>query len=180
MKDKLEKFIQENREGFDLYEPNPDIWKKIEKGVNKRSINWNNFIWRAAVIILLVGFSFLFYDYLENRDISSRNRAKDIEIPELKEAEIYYTHMLNKRLKEIQPILVHHPELDDELKTDLSELDSIYSELQKDLNDNVANHEVIEAMIQNYRLRLNILEDILNELKNNGKTKDDEKSKVDI
>ncbi|MGD2034222.1 MAG: hypothetical protein PVF73_04140, partial [Bacteroidales bacterium] len=51
--------------------------------------------------------------------------------------------------------------LEEELQTDLSELDSIYEGLKDDLKDNIANHEVIEAMIQNYRLRIAILEDML-------------------
>ena len=62
-------------------------------------------------------------------------------------------------------MLAEYPSLEDELETDLSELDSIYISLKSDLNDNVANHEVIEAMIENYRLRISILEDMLGFLK---------------
>ena len=47
------------------------------------------------------------------------------------------------------------------LQQDLSELDSIYHELQMDLRDNIANDEVVEAMIQNYILKIQILEDLL-------------------
>jgi hypothetical protein len=35
-----------------------------------------------------------------------------------------------------------------------------------DLMDNIANEQIIEAMIQNYRIKLDILEGILSELKN--------------
>ena len=42
------------------------------------------------------------------------------------------------------------------------ELDSVYISLKSDLKDNIANHEVIEAMIQNYRLRISILEESYN------------------
>jgi len=64
-------------------------------------------------------------------------------------------------LQEVKPYLTQYPSVEDELNTDLSELDSIYVSLKHDLKDNIANHEVIEAMIQNYRLRINILEDML-------------------
>jgi 3-hydroxyacyl-CoA dehydrogenase len=47
----------------------------------------------------------------------------------------------------------------------MSELDSLYSALKADLKDNVANQEVIEAIIENYRLRIAILEELLAELK---------------
>ena len=51
--------------------------------------------------------------------------------------------------------------LEDELKIDLSELDSIYSNLKEDLKDNIANQDVLEAMIDNYRLRISILEELV-------------------
>jgi len=172
MKDKLENFILSNRDEFDLYEPKPGIWSKIEKSVHKKTINWKGFLWKAAAAILIFGFSFLVHDFIYEgkKEIAHKKiKEKKIEIPELREAEIYYTNMLNHKLQEIQPILAKHPDLNNEIKTDLSELDSIYFELKKDLNDNIANHEVVEAMIQNYRLRITILEDILKELKINGK-----------
>jgi len=40
----------------------------------------------------------------------------------------------------------------------------VYEELKNDLDDHAANQEIIEAMIQNYRLRLGILEQILAQL----------------
>ena len=49
----------------------------------------------------------------------------------------------------------------EESQFDLTELDSIYSSLREDLKDDVANEEVIEAMVQNYRLRVEILEEML-------------------
>jgi hypothetical protein len=49
----------------------------------------------------------------------------------------------------------------------MAHLDSIRTDLKKDLKDNVANQEVIEAMIQNYRIKLQLLEDMLNLLKQN-------------
>ena len=85
----------------------------------------------------------------------------EIDIPELREAEMYYSGMIHTKLEEVKPLLREYPSLEEELNSDLSELDSIYSGLKSDLKDNIANHEVIEAMIQNYRLRISILEDML-------------------
>jgi len=49
-------------------------------------------------------------------------------------------------------------------------MDSIYSSLRKDLKDNINNKEVVEAMIQNYRIRLDILENMLQQIKGNEST----------
>jgi hypothetical protein len=43
------------------------------------------------------------------------------------------------------------------------------------LKENISNQEVIEALIQNYRLKLQVLEDILNKFKDF----DNEKAKVE-
>jgi hypothetical protein len=53
------------------------------------------------------------------------------------------------------------------IKTGSEQIDSICSEIKKDLKDNVANQDVIEALIQNYRIKIRLLEDMLELLKEN-------------
>lgn len=175
MRDKLEDFISENREAFDVYEPNPEMWKKIEKTVNKKTIRLKTVLWRAAAVIVIFGASLIFHRYI---DMVNDPENSAVNIPEIQEAEIYYSSMLSSKLDEIKPILNEHPGLDKEINNELSELDSIYSDLKNDLKDNVANQEVIEAMVQNYRMRLSILEDILNELKKDEDEKEPYKVKI--
>ncbi|MBN2213439.1 MAG: hypothetical protein JW723_04280 [Bacteroidales bacterium] len=170
MKDKLEKYIIENREAFDIHEPGEGVWKKIEKNIQpKRSVNWRTIIWRAAAVVLIFAASYMVHDLLDGkkREIarSRTKKEKELVIPELREAEIYYSTLINEKLQEIKPMFSEDPMLEKEIRYDLNQLDSIYRELKNDLRDNIANQEVIEAMIQNYRMRLNILEDILSQLK---------------
>ena len=174
MSDKLEQFIKDNREAFDTYEPNPAIWGKIEKSVHKKTIRLKTVLWRAAAVIIIFGASLVFHRYIDMLDSKKDVSAK---IPEIQEAEIYYSGLLSSKLNEIKPMLEEHPGIDKEMKADLNELDKMYDDLKKDLKDNVSNQEVIEAMIQNYRLRLSILEDILNEF---NKEKKDDKSIKEI
>ncbi len=170
MKDRLEKFILENREEFDMHEPGQGIWEKIEKNIKpKKTVNWRMVIGRAAAVILIFAASYMVHDILEgsNREIahSRKRKEKELIIPELKEAEVYYSNLINEKLQEIKPMFSEDPTLEREIRYDLNQLDSIYEELRNDLRDNIANQEVIEAMIQNYRLRLSILEDVLSQLK---------------
>ena len=69
-------------------------------------------------------------------------------------------------------MLTKNPEIEKELSADISQIDSICSEIKKDLKDNVANQDVIEALIQNYRIKVRILEDMLKLLKENEETPD--------
>jgi hypothetical protein len=164
MSDNLEKFVRANSSEFDFKEPRPELWQDIEKAITpKRVIPWRYYMSRAAVIILLIGATLVAQRVWINLSEIRPDRVTDVEIdiPELREAEMYYSGMINAKLEEVKPLLREYPSLEEELHSDLSELDSIYSGLKSDLKDNIANHEVIEAMIQNYRLRISILEDML-------------------
>lgn len=167
MKDKLEKFVIENREEFDFHEPDSKIWGKIKSNIRSgRSINWRLIITRAAAVILIFIISYMINRFIdEGFPKITLVKDKEAEIPELKEAENYYLGLLNEKLNEIKPILSACPTLEEELNYDLNQLDSLYSELKNDLKDNIANQDVIDAMIQNYRLRITILEELLLEIK---------------
>jgi hypothetical protein len=184
-RDRLEQFITENRDQFDLYDPGERVWNGIERRVQKkhRHPDWKAIIWRAAAILVIFAASFLLQEYLHRNELLTGRKDKkirDVEIPELQEAEIYYTNMVDEKIEEIEPLLKNQPELNKGLKNDLAELDSIYAELQKDLIDNIANDEVVEAMIQNYRLKLQILEDLLGFLQETSKNEQNENKESDI
>jgi hypothetical protein len=186
MKDRLEQFISDNRDQFDLYQPDEKLWAGIETNIQAKKtfrIGWRGVMWRAAAVILIFGASFGIQEYLHQRKamMSGREEKEIIKnIPELKEAEIYYTSLLNEKISQIQPLIEQYPELGASLNQDLSELDSIYDGLQMDLRDNIANDEVVEAMIQNYVLKIQILEDLLQYMDESSKNNEDEQAEVEI
>jgi hypothetical protein len=90
--------------------------------------------------------------------------------PQLKETEIYYNNLVNTLYKEASPLLTDNPEIRNELNSDMSHLDSICTDLKKDLKDNISNREVMEALIQNYRIKIQILEDMVTVLKEKENT----------
>jgi len=172
MEDRFEKFIRENREEFDFREPDPRLWKKIESGIRpRRIINWKTIVSRAAVVLIIFAASYMVHELIDNDGSMMAGKrpqekaAGEIVIPELQEAELYYSGLISEKLEEVKPILASCPGVEEELNTDLSELDSLYAALKADLNDNIANQDVIEAIIENYRLRIAILEELLVALK---------------
>lgn len=183
--DKLEKFIIENREDFDLYEPSPDLFDKIQESVKQpkvQKLNVRTVLWRAAIVLIIFGAAFTFSEILHWRDVDEMVSEKQIQkkLPELAEAEAYYTTLVNSKINEIRTQLSDDPELQKDILNDVSELDEMYNELKKDLYDNIATQEVVEAMIQNYRLKLEILEEILNDLHEREKTNDHESKRYEL
>jgi hypothetical protein len=187
MKDRLEQFISENRDSFDSFDGKEaqKIWEKIHKDQRPESGRkvFMKYFSRAAAVLLIFVMSYLVHDIIyRNREARLADRKlKDIyeQLPELKEAENYYGRLVSGKLKEIQPFLSANPEIGADVHRDLIELDSVYNTLKSDLKDNIANDQIIEAMIQNYRLKLRILEDLQAEIKLE-KNKENEKQQVNI
>jgi hypothetical protein len=90
--------------------------------------------------------------------------VSDPELKNLLETEAFYAEKVSTKVGEIQKCYKIHPELKMDIENDLNELDTMYRELQKDLNDNLYNREVIEAMIQNNRFRLEMVDRVLNQI----------------
>ncbi len=170
--DKLEKFILENRESFDTQVPSQDVWEKIKKPERKSiSLNWKTIAFRAAAVVVIFVSSYYFHDFMNNKTTSVVAESNSFMIEEnplyknLIEAELYYSAEINYKKQEFFRLTNNSPALQKAISMELSDLDVLFKELKEDLNDNADNHEVIEAMIQNYRIKLEILEDMLNQIK---------------
>ena len=80
--------------------------------------------------------------------------------PDLKEVEDYYQTEIDQRMEELQSMNVSH-----DLMSEMQILTGEYEALQKEVVGNHNNARVIEAMIDNYKLRLDVLETILQEIR---------------
>jgi hypothetical protein len=169
--DKLEEHIRKNREDLDRYKPSSAIWKNIKKKTRKEKSIRYKWLSMAAMFIVIMGTSLIIFRsvnrWSDNNLKVSRDNGQSPDNPQLKETEIYYSNLVNSLYREATPLLTGNPEVKKELTTDISRLDSICIEIKRDLKDNVANQEVVEALIQNYRLKIMLLEDMLNILKEN-------------
>ena len=166
MSDRLEDFVRQHREEFDLREPDPSVWLKINPAnapvvKGKTPMRWLRVA--AAIAVIFAGSSVGIY-YLTGGQSEADLYSSELYM-ELQETEAFYTRVVSERYKELKPYLASDPMASEMLNADLEELDQVYLELKNDLKDNISNPEVIEAMVLNYRIKLEILEDLLNQLK---------------
>lgn len=181
--DKLEKYILDQREKFDDLEPDPKIWDRIETRKAKLvKIDWKSISLKAAAVAAIFVASYFFHDYMDSRNEGltgfTANKTEEAGSPimrELIEAEAYYTSMINLKKEEVIQLTSNSPDIQKEIDNEMRELDKVFEELKEDLKDNADNEEVIEAMIQNYRLKLDILEQMLNRLGRSNESKTTEK-----
>lgn len=150
MLDNLKDHIENSREDFEIYPFDDEKgWQEIAQKVApqaKKSDPWK-FVGIAACFALVISGAIFF--------MNSTSQPSD----ELAELEMYYNGQINQKITLVKGHLN-----DDRILQDLTAMDQAFAELKADLKDNVDNQEVIAAMMENYQLKLRILEEILKEL----------------
>ena len=163
--DRLEEFIKANREAFDDLEPSSEVWKKVKVNTAKsKKLRLNPILFRVAAVIAVVVLTAGLLVKSTIFSTPSSAFANDPELKELLEAESYYAQEVTIKMKEIRKCYYTYPELKQEIETDLHELEEMYFDLKKDLREGVSNKAVIEAMIENNRYRLKLVDDVLEQI----------------
>jgi len=184
--DKLEKFIIENRNEFDIYEPDAGLWDKIHLHETKTvRMSWKTLLIRVAAVVVIFIASYFFHDMIQKEkqqgSVALEQKIDDnSKVNILIEAELFYASQINSAREEIILLSGNDIGLMDDLNTDMVELDQVFAELKNDLKDDSDNEEVIEAMIQNYRIKLEILDEILLQLKESRNIDNDNNNSDEI
>jgi hypothetical protein len=198
MQDDLEKFVNNNREAFDAKAPSFDLWENIEKELNqkkeekvlpfsvvkserssfRRQIMRYGSIAAVGLLLLTVG------GVIGSQWFGANNTGSvaDTEISlsdvsdEYAETEAFYAQKVNASISELKK-----RSSDNSILEDIEELDAAFQELKKELGQSNAfsNEEIVQAMIENYQMKIEILERVLERLpneNNSGKATKKEKS----
>lgn len=163
---KLEDFIKDNREEFDYGIPSPKVWDAIENRLEKKGRRGFIFLRYAsavaAVFVLAIVGTYIIRN--QGNDYHRYANVSDPEMRNLLETEAFYSRKVSTKINEIQKCYQVYPELKVDIEQDLNELDNMYRDLQNDLRENIYNREVIEAMIQNNRLKLEMVDKVLSQI----------------
>ena len=167
----IEDIIRKNKDFFGEAEPSKGHFERFNRKLEirfqtntiKRSIV--PYLLRAAVVTLLVTLSSLWtWDHFI-RPGSTRMTLGQIS-PQYKEVENYYIHQVNLMEGEIVNVdLKNNPGQKVELMNEMKSMDSVYVSLQKELKANPDDERIINAMIEHYQTKLEIMTYIVNQLK---------------
>ncbi|MEM6734725.1 MAG: hypothetical protein AAGC64_01745 [Bacteroidota bacterium] len=152
MLDNLKDYIDGEREDFEIYPF--DGAKGWSEGSKKMLSSKKWPLWKKASIVAC--FLLVMLGTIYQADTKENPSA-------LAELNTYYQVEINHKVNLIKS------HLDDvSVLKDLELIDQAFAELKSDLQENVDNEEVILAMMENYQLKLRILEEILNRLEKEG------------
>jgi hypothetical protein len=184
----IEDIIRNNRNLFEDREPSEGHLDRFsvkleirhQKMASRRSIV--PYLLRAAVVTLLITLSSLWtWDHFI-RPGSSRMTLGQVS-PQYKEVENYYLHQVNLMEGEIINMdQSQNPEQKEMLIKEIKTMDSTYISLQKELKANPNDERIINAMIEHYQTKLEVMTYIVNQLKGirneNLNKKEDEKVRL--
>lgn len=167
----IDEIIRKNRNLFEEQEPmeghlerfNWKLEKRLHSQATKRSIV--PYLLRAAVVTVLVTLSSLWtWDHFIRTD-KDRMALGDVS-PQYKEVENYYVHQVNLMENEfLSSNLETNPEQKEMLQKEMKSMDSVYVQLQKELKLNPNDERIINAMIEHYQTKLDVMTYIVNQLK---------------
>jgi hypothetical protein len=167
----IEDIIRNNKDFFEDGEPSEGHFERFNRKLEirfqteapKRSIV--PYLLRAAVVTLLVTLSSLWtWDHFI-RTGSSRMTLGQVS-PQYKEVENYYIHQVNMMEGEIVNVdLKNNPGQKVMLMKEMKSMDSVYVSLQKELKANPDDERIINAMIEHYQTKLQVMTYIVNQLK---------------
>ena len=116
----------------------------------------------AASIVLLIGFSFGAYQFIGSKTEElpvektvARKSLGDIS-PQFKKVEDYYLANINLELSKMK-VTPESKELFDAYLERLDELNKEYTRLEEELTQSGPNEQTVNALIDNLKLRLNLL-----------------------
>lgn len=169
--DNLEKIIFENRDAFNERTPDGHL-QRFEKKLtrmNNQQKKKRFFIQHfgkvaAAVIIILLSANLIVYITGER----STQTPPTVASVELTEAEHYYVSQVNMGIQTLEHLAnqgVGTPLELKQIRDEFAQMDSLFLSLKEELKTNPNDERLINAMIEHYQTKLEIVNTILSDLK---------------
>lgn len=161
--DKFEKFIKENNAAFNKHKAEKaKMWaaiaNELEKSDTKVIPLWKKLPFKiAASILIVLGIAGIINFNINTTNVNYTNT-------ELQEIDMYYQNIVQAQVKLVQNNQYLSTNNKQEFLKFMDELDAEYEVLKLDLVDNIDNELVLEAIISNYKKRIELIENLLKQI----------------
>ncbi len=172
--DNFERHIRNNADQFDEHKADKaKMWSKISEELRKEETKviplWRKPMLRiAASIVLLMGIAAFIGLTFSGADKDAQFVSK-----ELMEIDMYYKDLVSYQVQ----LVKKNPSLSEENKAEflsfMDELDAEYLVLKQEMKKNLDNEQVLEAIVGNYKKRIELIENLLRQLNDSKKLDDD-------
>ncbi|TWV99978.1 hypothetical protein [Chitinophaga pinensis] len=162
----FEDFVRQHRQEFEAPGPGPRVWANLEEQLNPPRKNrviqmiGRHWLKAAAILVLLVN-SVMIYQFLQMKKSQHLINVS----PEMQEAKTYYTSQIEQRLETIKSYPNSVLGLDSVGRKELELRNETYQMLETELIQNPGNERIKAAMVRYYQMKLDLLDKILEELR---------------
>ena len=178
--DKLRDFIGQNSESFNELKAPKDLWNNIEPQLDPNKGPGNSLKWiLAALCVIALVVTAYYWGSTSKKKPTPQTEMQQMfdiqtealeyaDIPDFMETQQYYEMEIHQVYDEL---LATDP--DSALIRDINQLDAVQEELLHDLKEaeGVYKEHVLHAMIQNQQTKLNLLMDVLDQIKTSEQEK---------
>ena len=159
MNQKLDNFINDNRDEFDDKLPSGNTWKNVEAAMagkkEQRFILTPFLKWSiAAAVLFFVGSGIYFIVKKDDTGKHGLIETKS-DIPDAPPEMNQFTVLIAMKQEELKTLSKGQPQLYEQFTSVITQLDSSYRSLKNQLSVTPNREVLLEAMIQNLQLQLN-------------------------
>jgi len=160
---RLEEYMKEKRLLFDSDAPAAGHGERFIQKLKRtpvRRVNFRHALQVAASVAIILTSAFVLI-----RQNRSGDRTADTGIPQaVQEADIYFATEVDARFDRIQEFSFENSEEKAVLLDELKELDAHHQQLMNDLKANPDDERIINALIRHYQMKLEVMDQIIEQL----------------
>ena len=165
----IDDFIRENKGMFDANEPDQGHFMRFEerlrKAARRRRLTVMYRVSAVAAVGLLLIMSGLWIRLQLNETQPGQMRLSDVN-HEMAEVEFYFTSQISSLTGELNEInLETEPRYQAQLLDEISQMDSVYQNLQKELATHPGDERIIQSMISYYQTKLRVIQHLIGQLR---------------
>jgi len=164
----LKQKIMNNRQEFDHAEPGNGHFERFAEKLHRATISKRfsiPYYLKIAVLLILVSISsILIYEYIRLENQSTYEYTFGKISPEYREVEDFFIHNINAKYEKLENLNTGDADQKEMIKKELKEMDQILKSLSRELNNEPNNEKLINAMIQHYQMKLEIMNSIIGQL----------------
>ncbi|MEQ8217003.1 MAG: hypothetical protein RH981_02125 [Arenibacter sp.] len=175
--DYFEKHIRDNKASFDEHKADRSkMWAKIESELSNKKPKivpmWKSPLFRVAASVVLV----LLLTWLIGMTVYGGYQSggqNSVVSQELMDIDMHYSNLVQYQVQ----LVKDHPDLSQEDKDEflsfMDELDEEYEVLKLEMKKNLGNERILEAIIGNYKKRIELIENLLKQINDSKMINDD-------
>ena len=128
---------------------------------NKRGTWWKSLSIAASVVLFLgIGFNFFYSEQTRDQQVAEIS-------PEVSQTQFHFASLIDEQVRRLESESTPETKkIIDDTMVQLKKLDANYKMLEQDLLNGGNNKLILSAMITNFQTRIDLLEDVLDQVTN--------------